>query len=258
VIGDVKGGALVSSTTSSITLNHGINITAASVVLNITGSVVGGGQTQTSGFNAGIYCTTNLCTINITGSVIGGAFANLVMKAGIYVTGLNCTINITGTVNGNVGMAVATTQITTNVYISGTFGTVGSAFPFSITRLVMLNGVIFCDVINSLAGVTKWMIPPFSDVEIVTETEVIGVANSLYTAGLLTGYPLVANVETGTVYGPVGEFEGTLSPVNIDTAQLAEDLLTELSTSSNALAERLRNVSTVQTTGSQLTALTIS
>lgn len=39
---------------------------------------------------------------------------------------------------------------------------------------------------------------------------------------------------------------------------LAEDLLTEISTSSNPVAERLRNVSTVQTTGSQLTALTIS
>lgn len=51
---------------------------------------------------------------------------------------------------------------------------------------------------------------------------------SLRTAGLLTGYPLEAKVEDGTVYGPSSEFEGTLSPVNVNTQQLAEDLITEL------------------------------
>jgi hypothetical protein len=81
---------------------------------------------------------------------------------------------------------------------------------------------------------------------------------SLYTASSLTGYPAEAKEEDGTVYGPSNEFEGTLSPVSVNTAQLAEDLLNEISTSSNPVAERLRNVSTVQTTGSQLTALTIS
>jgi hypothetical protein len=81
---------------------------------------------------------------------------------------------------------------------------------------------------------------------------------SFLTAGLLTGYPLPADVESGVTYGPSNEFEGTLSPVNIDTAQLAEDLLSEISTSSNALAERLRNVSTIQTTGAQISALTLT
>jgi hypothetical protein len=81
---------------------------------------------------------------------------------------------------------------------------------------------------------------------------------NLYTAGLLTGYPLEAKVEDGEVFGPVGEFTGTLQPVNIDVQQLASDLLNEISSSSNPLAERLRNVSTVQTTGAQISALTIS
>jgi hypothetical protein len=50
----------------------------------------------------------------------------------------------------------------------------------------------------------------------------------------------------------------TASLPSVLSQPLAEDLLTEISTSSNPVAERLRNVSTVQTTGSQLTALTIS
>jgi hypothetical protein len=92
----------------------------------------------------------------------------------------------------------------------------------------------------------------------VLQTENALVDKTLYSADLLTGYPLEADVEDGVVYGPSSEFEGTLSPVNIDTAQLAEDLLSEISTSSNALAERLRNVSTIQTTGAQISALTLT
>jgi len=102
------------------------------------------------------------------------------------------------------------------------------------------------------------------------------------TAGLLTGYPLEADVESGVTYGPVGEFTGTLDPVTVNVTvdtnaiaaaistsletslppllapPLATDLLTEISTSSDPLAERLRNASTVQTTGAQLQSLVIA
>jgi hypothetical protein len=104
----------------------------------------------------------------------------------------------------------------------------------------------------------------------------------LYSADLLTGYPLVANVETGTVYGPASEFTGTLNPVTVNVTvdtnaiaaaistsletslppllapPLATDLLAEISTSADPLAERLRNASTVQTTGAQLQSLVIA
>jgi hypothetical protein len=105
---------------------------------------------------------------------------------------------------------------------------------------------------------------------------------ALRTPGLLTGYPLVANVETGTVYGPASEFTGTLNPVTVNVTvdtnaiaaaistsletslppllapPLATDLLAEISTSADPLAERLRNASTVQTTGAQLQSLVIA
>ena len=66
-------------------------------------------------------------------------------------------------------------------------------------------------------------------------------SRSMYTAGLLTGYPPESKVEDGTVYGPSSEFEGTLVPVVIDTAQLASDLLTEMNTSNLTIAQGLRD-----------------
>lgn len=41
----------------------------------------------------------------------------------------------------------------------------------------------------------------------------------LYTADLLTGYPLESKVEDGTVYGPSSEFEGTMEPWDATFAQ---------------------------------------
>lgn len=52
----------------------------------------------------------------------------------------------------------------------------------------------------------------------------------LYTASELTGYPLPAKVEANTVFGPSGEFTGTLSPVNVDVQQLAGQLIAQLFT----------------------------
>jgi len=107
------------------------------------------------------------------------------------------------------------------------------------------------------------------------------VAN-LYSANELTGYPPEADVETGVTYGPVGEFTGTLDPVTVNVTvdtnaiasaistsletslppllapPLATDLLTEISSSPDPLAERLRNASTVQSTGAQLQSLIIA
>jgi hypothetical protein len=118
------------------------------------------------------------------------------------------------------------------------------------------------------------------------QTENALVNKTLYSANALTGYPLVAKVETGTIYGPSNEFTGTLDPVTVNVTVdtnaiaaaistsletslppllapplaplLATDLLAEISTSADPLAERLRNASTVQSTGAQLQSLVIA
>jgi hypothetical protein len=218
VIGDVIGGALT-GTTSGASINHGISINAPNVVVDVTGSIIGGGQNTGTGFNHGIFSSQNQVTVNVTGLVQGSAFSAFVIKAAISLGGLNNVLNIIGIVYGNVSTAVVVGSTTSNVYLDGICNTIGSAVPFNVARLVITNGVIFCDVVNSLGGITKWMIPPFSDVEIVTETEVVGIDNYLYTAGLLTGYPLESKVEDGTVYGPSSEFEGTMEPWDAAFAQ---------------------------------------
>jgi hypothetical protein len=47
----------------------------------------------------------------------------------------------------------------------------------------------------------------------------LNVENRMYTADLLTGYPLEAKVEDGVIYGPSNEFEGTLEPWDATFAQ---------------------------------------
>jgi hypothetical protein len=80
---------------------------------------------------------------------------------------------------------------------------------------------------------------------------------SFLTAGLLTGYPPEAKVEDGTVFGPSNEFEGELSPVNVDTAQLATDLFDAIIASSDPLAVRLKNTATVSTVNDAIGSLNV-
>jgi len=85
-------------------------------------------------------------------------------------------------------------------------------------------------------------------------TNTLGEDKFLYTASTLTGYPLEEDVEDGVVYGPSNEYEGTLSPVNVDTAQLASDLLDDIQTSSHVVAQRLRAAATDDSVGSIVTS----
>jgi hypothetical protein len=93
------------------------------------------------------------------------------------------------------------------------------------------------------------------------------------------GLPSFVDVKIGQTYGPNDELIGacvippasavgvgipvsaitpvdTAVPIIVGTLQLTgEDLLNAIAVSPNLVAERLRNVSTVQTTGDQVTAL---
>jgi len=79
----------------------------------------------------------------------------------------------------------------------------------------------------------------------------------LYTAGLLTGFPPESKVEDGEVYGPSGEFTGELSPVVVNTAQLASDLFDAIIASSDPLAVRLKNTATVSTVNDAVASLNV-
>ena len=124
------------------------------------------------------------------------------------------------------------------------------------TNSIINKGVIIEGVWPAIYTVTS-QISNTSDAEVIFRTDTVGVTKSMYTAGLLTGYPPEAKVEDGEVYGPSGEFTGELSPVNVDTAQLATDLFDAIIASSDPLAVRLKNTATVSTVNDAIGSLNV-
>jgi hypothetical protein len=97
-------------------------------------------------------------------------------------------------------------------------------------------------------------------------TDVPATNKFIYSAGVALGNPEIEDVRDGTVYGASSELTGSLImaiPANVrrgvntdatvGTADLtAQDIFTEIASSSDPIAVRLRNIATVQTTGAQL------
>ena len=95
-----------------------------------------------------------------------------------------------------------------------------------------------------------------------------GGTRTLFTDNQLTGYPSQTNVRNGIVYGAGSGLTGSvvmavpsdvrvnvLSDNTVGTATLTpDDLFNAITASTNPVAVRLTNVSTVSTTGSQIAA----
>jgi hypothetical protein len=200
----------------------------------------------------------------VSGKISGTHSQN---AAGIRVSGSNCLLINNGLLQGgddvvrvNTGPALLLPNNTNNeVRHYGVSIAASENMAISGGLVTLYDGCSIIDNVNQIAHSPKAtrFDSNFMDAEYEIPIDAL-TSKSFLTAGLLTGYPLEADVEDGVTYGPVGEFTGTLDPVVIDTAQLASDLLNEISSSSNPLAERLRNVSTVQTTGTQLNTIKIS
>lgn len=83
--------------------------------------------------------------------------------------------------------------------------------------------VIMSDsVLNNESGVlavsaAKMYIP--NSINWLFQSNNLNTPKRIYTADLLTGYPLEAKVEDGTVFGPSNEFEGTMEPWDAAFAQ---------------------------------------
>ena len=208
----------------------------------------------------------------------------------IFWNGVGGTLTVTGNINTTSAMLINgsnSTNTPDTLTVSGISTNTGPTWSW------YGKNIIASGVHSSIRGAV-FILPNFTTSNFIGIKKLAGaslqfgipdtmnVSTPLYSADLLTGYPLPADVEDGVTYGPIGEFTGTLEPVTVNVTvdtnaiisgvtsgltvslppvlsqPLAEDLLTELSTSSNALAERLRNVSTVQTTGSQLTSIKVA
>jgi hypothetical protein len=260
----VSGGGTVNITGNLIpnTNSPALNITGTGANVNITGNISGG---TTSGAQACNVSSSSTLTVN--GTVSGGTQA---VTAGI-ASSIACNIVVNGIVSGgggNFGInATGASNITVNGTVISSNGFAG-LYSVSASGLVVLNGnaenvggrmAIWSPVVFIAPSVNQWK---FTQTDLTTD-------RTLYSAETLPGSPAEEDVREGVTYGPASELEGTLivpDPSNVrngvptdattGTAQLtAEDILEAIELSANPVAERLRNVSTVQTTGDQIAAL---
>jgi hypothetical protein len=167
---------------------------------------------------------------------------------GCLLQGSNNTVNIYGIGLGglvltNAGSPAILSNNSTNVV-----NLFGNAVATLTNRAIVGGTVVFQSGANiidhpencAVVGLRERLVPFASVVREMVDVNGIDTVN-MYTASLLTGYPTEAKVEDGEVFGPVGEFTGTLQPVVINTAQLASDLLTEMNASNLAIAQGLRD-----------------
>ena len=265
---NILGNVYCSATPSGSSLSAAIISTVSVISVNITGTVRGGSQSAVvlSGADAVLNITGDVLApigtanngsvtssgINSTTTITGNIYAGL-YGTSVNITGTNSLLNIEGGVyahNSNLAPAV--------IHGSTTIG-----------KGTILKGSLFYGALGAIPIRTNMLrvVPDDNDVTVYTIN-----GGGTQTRATLTNIdynvPLASDVRQGVVYGN-SIFTGTLivpSPSNvrkgvptdatIGTADLtAQDFLDLLSTSPDPIAERLRNVATVQTTGDQITSL---
>ena len=232
----------INGTTSGIT-GTAMSISATSASVTFNGNFSGGSAGTTPPITS-----TNTSTLNFIGNLTGGGATS---AAAVNLTGGSFT-----TITGNViasslshaiqsSAATATNTVNGNLISSAT-GT--GIFPFYTTRLR----------VNPTAAQT------FS---IMNSSNAL---RTFATANAVTGMPSGSDVRYNTTYGITNELTGSLrvplpqyvsQGVLVDNTSgsavlTAADFLSAISSSSDPLAIRLRNVATVDTVGGQIAAFT--
>jgi hypothetical protein len=256
-------------------------ILMAGGTLNINGIVSGGGAAS------GQIISATAGTINITGQVntsgnaniSGGTQVNVIgdinnTGIGAAISSPTATVSVTGAINvNNTGAGVSTTTggVTVNGPISVLAPNGASNGVASTLGLVKCSGLLF--------NYNQWqaVFAPKITIEATTSSityQTFASGNQIMYIGSSgsLGQPTVNNVRFGTVYGPASEFTGTLRVPNPNTVLLGNltdnttgtylpsspaDFVTELNISTVPVAVRLRNCSTVATTGGQIASYNI-
>ena len=261
--GDLLGTSGAPYGTTNIFVNAGCT-------LNYIGNMYGAATASSAGGNIYITSGVNTAIINVTGNLFGSTAATNNFAPAIYSIG-SSTINITGNLTAYLGAAVYITGASI-VNIIGTVNASNTASAFiSTSNSGMLN--ITTPIINNTGQMAivayKLRLNNAYSSQWVMQDQA-NANRTLYNGTGTLGMPLTTNVRYGTVYGQSSEYTGALRVPNPNTVALgvltdnttgtavltAEDFLNAISTSSNVVATRLKNVSTVQTTGDQLAAFT--
>lgn len=256
--GNITSGAQVSGSSSVIEI---ANICTFNIIGNINGHSNGSGTIA----HYPIILSAN-ATLNVTGILnsylglcIGSSFSSTINITGAITANSNATaISNTGAGAVNVISGIITSSTSSTAITSSGVGLV------TVGNSPLINN-------NNLMAVNATRIKLYSPASVQWQFQNnLGGTKTLYSAGGSVGLPLTSDVRSGIIYGASNELTGTMvvptNPnvrlgvqvdvqPNVGTADLtAQDIFTAIATSSDPVAERLRNVSTVQTTGAQLAA----
>jgi len=241
----IKGGIEIIGGASGRTIINGV-ITSQN-----------GGSSGSSGGTTScvIYCATGTAgyklDVNgiVNGTLTNGAFpkdnVTIALSAGYELTivgvingttntnpsGLSNTlrtysanniINIYGNINGSGTVAHATLQMSTsnicNVYGIVTPGSLSTAITGAGTAYVsLMNGAVINDAGSGPQAIYTLERTRMA-AGMINVTHLLN-GNTLYSASSLTGYPPEAKTEENYVFGPSGEFTGTLTPWDATFAQ---------------------------------------
>jgi hypothetical protein len=259
---------IVGNITSSQISNNGsstLYISAGTPIITITGDISGGSTNSISPASGNAIYGAVSFTINITGNIITNSSPSIYCVGGT----LNLVGNVTG---GNSHPAVLNPGSPATIDIIGTT-TSGSGYPAIqglLTTLVVVRGsVINTDTYNAIFAGRVTIDDNLTFWQYKDSTNTIN--RTLYASGVSIGNPDEDDVREGVDYGPSLELTGTLAvptPDNVrkgvptddtvGTADLtAEDILDAISISTNDVAVRLRNVSTVASTGAQIASYNV-
>ena len=246
-------------------------INSSAGVVNINGNVT---MQSVSPSGGQVIITNNSTgTINVTGNISGGTVANT-CPIGNFSTG---TINVTGNVTGgsnatNTPALYTTTAGTFNINGTTTSGLYPAIFSTVTTAKFNLLG----NIVNTAGLVAYYgsLIVKCSPTvgQSITYRSTSGTDRILATTNVSNGAPVIANVRDGVIYGSTNELTGTLEmalPVDVRvnvptdntvgtatiTAQDFWDYAVSNLNTVNSIGRRLKNVSTADITGDQLTAL---
>ena len=263
--GDCLGALSTSPSTAYIVNNSGTGI------VNINGSVIQ--RSIGPSGSVGIVNNGSTGTINISGNIGGGS-----VQSSIGVSNASTgTINVNGSVSGgtNATMTPAIYSTTAGI-INVTGNTISNLYPaiYSTNALAthrLYGSLVSANGIFPIYGLTTPLtvrISPSNSQTIVLQDS-SNVNRSFDTSNVTTGLPAASNVRKNITYGITNQYAGTMyvpTPDNVrkdvltdntvGTADLSvSSLIDTLTGSTNPMAVRLRNVSTTQITGSQITGL---
>lgn len=284
IVGDITSGTWNN--------NFTVDVAANNCQLNVTGNIIVGFQ-STAGWSATVFRISGSGnTLNIVGNIDStlGTFQATISKFGLYITGVNCVVTHTGHIIGSSDNVSGTSPVyITNTVYYNHVGYIKASINFhglyslSTASIHLLTGPFICSpvgiqpfyvtrmhYIRTMGSYfefrdnsTNGALPPAGSAP----------ATRLVSPDTVVDAPSPANVRFGTVYA-LGSQTGTMKVpaaanvrlgVEVDnttgTAVLAPgDVWDYLSTNMNtsgSIGERLKNASTVDSTGTQIASITI-